>query len=84
MTRLAMSAFREELSDAVSQVAFGKDPIVIQRSGKDIVAVVPMEDLALLEELEDRYLIRAADEAEAKSAGQPLVAWEDAKRELGW
>jgi len=84
MTRIAMAALRAGLSDVVAEVAYRKTPIVIQRSGKDMAALVSMEDLALLEELEDRHLINAAGKAEAEPDGQVLTAWEDAKRELGW
>jgi prevent-host-death family protein len=84
MTRLAMSAFRAALSDAMGRVAYGKEPIIIQRSGKDFAAIVPMEALELLEAVEDRFLIEAADEAEAEAEGQPLIPWEESKRKLGW
>ncbi len=39
------------LSDTLNQVSYGKERIVIRRHGKEIAALVPMEDLAFLEEL---------------------------------
>ncbi len=58
--RLPMSEFRADLATLVNRMAFGKEHIVVQRSGKDVVAVVPVEALAMLEAIEDAYLIRAA------------------------
>ena len=84
MTRLAMVALRKELADVVAKVAYGKTPIIIQRAGKDMAALVSMEDLALLEELEDRYLTKVADAADAAPDAHVLTAWDDAKREIGW
>jgi len=55
--------------------------IVIRRSGKDIVAIVPMHDLAALEELEDRIDIEEAEKALAES--DERIPYENVRRELG-
>ena len=52
MNRLAATKMREHFSDALNRVAFGKERIVIERSGKDIAVLISVEDLAFLEELE--------------------------------
>jgi PHD/YefM family antitoxin component YafN of YafNO toxin-antitoxin module len=81
MTRLTASQLREDLATAINKVAFGGERIILQRNNKDVAALVPIGDLALLRELEDR-----ADLAEIKKAMEepgPNIPWEDAKKDLG-
>jgi prevent-host-death family protein len=81
MTRLAATEARIRFADVVNDVAFRGQRVVLQRHGKDIAAVVPIEDLALLEELEDRIDLEAARKALRDK--EPAVAWDALKRELG-
>jgi PHD/YefM family antitoxin component YafN of YafNO toxin-antitoxin module len=81
MTRLTASELREDLSTAINKVAFGGERIILQRNKKDVAALVSIEDLVLLRQLEDR-----ADLAEIRKAMAepgPDISWEDAKKELG-
>jgi mRNA interferase RelE/StbE len=55
-----VSEARRDFSAICNRVAFGKERVVIGRHGKSRVAVIPYEDLQLLEELEDRLDLRAA------------------------
>lgn len=80
MARLTASKLREDLGDALNRVAFGGERIVLERRGRDVAALVPMEDLALLNELEDRIDLDAARKALAESGSVP---WEDVKQQLG-
>lgn len=54
--------------------------IIIQHRGRDVAALVPLEDLARLEELEDRADVEAAREA-LKEPGS--IPWEKVKQDLG-
>jgi Phd_YefM. len=45
---------REEFADAINRAAFGNERIVLRRRGRAIAAVVPIDDLRLLEDLDDR------------------------------
>lgn len=81
MTRLPATQARIRFAELVNDVAFGGERVVLQRHGKDIAAVVPIEDLALLEELEDRIDLDAARKALRDK--EPAIAWSALKRELG-
>jgi prevent-host-death family protein len=81
MTRLAVSELRGELSEALGRVAYGNERLIVQRKGKDFAAVVSIEDLKLLEELEDLGLIALADEAEEKSTRR--VSHDEVKARYG-
>jgi len=80
MTRLATSSLRESLADTLNRVAYKGERIVLERRGKDVAALVPLEDLALLNELEDRVDLEAA-RAALKEPGS--VPWADVKARLG-
>ena len=81
MIRLPASEAREKFSEVLSEVSFGRQRLVLQRHGKDLVAMIPLEDLALLEELEDRADLLAAKKAIAERGER--ISWTQAKTELG-
>ncbi|MCR4341557.1 MAG: type II toxin-antitoxin system Phd/YefM family antitoxin [Gemmatimonadaceae bacterium] len=59
MTRLSASAVRDTLGDTLNRVAFKGERIVLERHGEAVAALVSVEDLELLEELEDRLDVEA-------------------------
>jgi prevent-host-death family protein len=85
MTRLAASRARDTFSDTLNRVAYRGERIVLRRRGKDLAAIVPIEDLALIEKLEDEIDVRKARRALAamKRTGRKPVSLEKLKRELG-
>lgn len=83
MTRLNVSDVRDDFAEVVNRVAYRGERIVINRRGKDIVAMVPVEDVAMLEALEDRVDIAQARKALAEAKAKGTVHWDDLKSELG-
>lgn len=51
MERLSASAARDEFSALLNRVAFGKERVILHRHERPLVAVIPVEDLELLERL---------------------------------
>ena len=51
MTRLNVSKAREEFPEVLNRAAYGKERTIVSRRGKDLAAVIPMDDLRLLERL---------------------------------
>ena len=80
MTRLSASTVREEFSETLNRVAYKGERIVLERHGKDVAALVPVEDLELLEQLEDRMDLEAARKA-LKEQGS--ISLDALKAELG-
>jgi prevent-host-death family protein len=70
MTRLAASQARDHFSEILNQVAYGGERVIVGRRGKELAAIVSLEDLRLLEAIEDRLDVRDA-----------LAALEEAERE---
>ena len=81
MSRLPSSEARQKLPEALNRVAFGGERVVIHRRGKDLAALVSIEDLQLIEQLENK--IDAAAVKRARKDERPTVPWEKAKRRLG-
>jgi prevent-host-death family protein len=77
MGHLPASKAREGFADTINRVAFGKERVVLRRRGKEVAAVVPIDDLRLLEDLEDRIDLidaRAALAETRKKGAKPLDA----------
>ena len=83
MTRMTTMEARQQFSDMVNRAAYGKERIVLTRRGKAFVAVVPIEDLELIEELEDRADVEAAEAAREEAKREGTIPWEQVKKELG-
>jgi prevent-host-death family protein len=67
MTRLNVSKAREEFPDVVNRAAYGKERTIVSRRGKDLAAVIPIDDLRLLERLTKKEMDRQ-DLADARAA----------------
>lgn len=70
---------REQFADLVNRSAYRGERITLTRRGKGIAAVVPIEDLRLLEQIEDRIDIREARKA-IREGGKPVSIEEVKKR----
>jgi len=83
--RMPARKLRMEMSDALNRVAYGGERIIIERRGKPSAALVPVEDAAALEELENRADLAAARKAlaEARRKGEKPIPWEKARKSLG-
>ena len=58
MTRLTVSKAREEFPEVVNRAAHGKERTIVSSRGKDLAAVIPIEDLRLLERLAQEEMDR--------------------------
>jgi prevent-host-death family protein len=77
--RVASSVARSEFADIVNRAAYAGERVIVHRRKKPVAAVVPLEDLALLEELEDRMDLEEA----RKRLKEPTVPWSKIKKDLG-
>ncbi len=83
MIKVEATAARNGFSDLLSQVRYRSDRVLIERRGKDVAALIPVEDLRLLEMLEDHIDIEAARKALANPKNKVRVPLEDLKKRLG-
>jgi len=78
-----ISEARGEFSDLVNRAAYKHERVLLTRHGKPIAAIVPTEDLELLEALEDRDDLEAVNAALADPDNQEEIPWEQVKADLG-
>lgn len=77
--KVASSTARSEFADIVNRAAYAGERVIVHRRKKPVAAVVPLSDLELLEQLEDRIDLEDA----RKRLRQPTVPWTKIKKDLG-
>lgn len=85
MTKLAASQARDAFADTLNRVAYRGERIVLRRRGKDLAALVPIEDLKLIQKVEDEIDVREAKKALAdmKRKGLKPIAYARVRERLG-
>ncbi len=83
MNAISTVKARNEFSTLVNRAAFGKERLLLTRRGKAVVAIVPIEDIELLEELEDRLDLEDARRALLQAKKEKPMAWDKVKKKLG-
>ncbi len=87
MTRLNDSRARQLFPEMLNRAAYAKERTIVSRRGKELAAVIPIEDLQLLERLAreemDRLDIQAARAALAEARTKGTISLAKAKKRLG-
>ncbi|HEY2933577.1 MAG TPA: type II toxin-antitoxin system Phd/YefM family antitoxin [Acidobacteriota bacterium] len=82
MASISTVRARGEFSTIVNRAAFGKERVILTRRGKKLAAVVPIEDVRLLEELENRLDLGEAARILADRHETP-IPYKRARQRLG-
>lgn len=80
MTCVSMTKARRDFTNIANRVMFGGERICIEKNNKPAVAVVPAEDVEILEAIEDQIDIRAAKAALKKGK---FIDLKDLIKQLG-
>jgi prevent-host-death family protein len=72
---ISMVEVRDNLAEIVNRVAYGGERVVLKRRAKGVAAVVSIEDLKMLEALEDRADLKAAQKARKEKGGISLAEY---------
>jgi prevent-host-death family protein len=85
LASLATPEERDRFAEIIERAALRKERVVLTRAGEPVVAVVPLEDVAALEALEDE---RDAAELRARmveweAEGYPVIPIEEIARRHG-
>ena len=81
MNSLSVTELKNDFRKATGMVEYGQVRLVIERHNKAAFALIPIEDLELLQRVEDLMDLQAA-EASMKDP-RPSIPWEDLKSKLG-
>jgi prevent-host-death family protein len=80
MTRVSMTKARQDFTNIANRVMFGQERICIEKNNKPAVAVVPIEDLEMIEAIEDKIDVEEALKA-LKEPG--FITLKALKKKLG-
>ncbi len=81
--RVSVSEARDQFADLVNRAAYKEERVLLMRRGRPIAAIVPIDDVAYLERLEDAYDVQEA----LKVLNDPdemadTVPWEEVEAQL--
>jgi prevent-host-death family protein len=74
-----ISRVRDQLADLGNRVALRGERVMVERRGKNLFALVPVEDVELLERLEDAMDLQTIRER----LNEPTIPLKKLKQELG-
>ena len=80
-TTITTAEARKNFADIVNKVAYGKEPIVLTRRGQEVAALVSIDELELLQQIEDHIDIEDAKKALAEPSDS--ISAEDVWKQLG-
>jgi prevent-host-death family protein len=74
---------KHEFSELINRVAHNKERIVLTRRGKDIAAIVPLEDLEKLLSKQDKSDLEEAVESLKDMREHGIITIEQLKNDIG-
>jgi antitoxin Phd len=80
-TKISTADARKNFADIVNKVAYGKESIVLTRRGQEIAALISIDELELLQQIEDYIDIEDAKKA-LQDPGKNIPA-EEVWKQLG-
>lgn len=83
MARVNSAEAKKQSGRILARTARTKRRVMVTSRGKDVAAVVPIEDVQLLEEIEDRLDLDEARAALTNVKREGTVVWKKIKWDLG-
>lgn len=81
MTRMGVSDAREHLGDVIDRARYTHERVVLTKRGREVGAIISIDDLKLLEMLEDQLDIKEARLALEESQGE-RVSYNEVRKKL--
>ena len=80
LNKISAADARKKFANIINRVAYGKELFVLTRRGEPLAAIVSIDDLKLLQEIEEQMDI---DEAwKARNEPGENISWEKLREEL--
>jgi prevent-host-death family protein len=83
MKEITTAEARRHMAELLSRAAYGKERFVVTRHGKELVAIVPLEEMRLLDRLKALLSRKEFDAALAEVEESRTRPWDEVRRELG-
>lgn len=74
---------KEQFTDLINRVVHSKERVIITRRGQEIAAIIPLEDLMLLQEAQDKHDLREAIDALKEIRSMGTVTLDQLKEDIG-
>jgi prevent-host-death family protein len=79
---MGVSDARDHLSEVVDRTRYTQDRVVLTKRGREVGAIISIDDLKLLEMLEDQLDIKEARQALQESQGE-RISYDEVRKKLG-
>lgn len=83
MENISTADARRQLAELLNRSAYGKERFVVTRHGKEMVAIVPVEDLDLLERIKQFASRKEVEAALREIEEEGTASWDSIKKSLG-
>lgn len=83
MKQITTAEARKHMAELLNRAAYGKERFVVTRHGKELVAIVPLEEVTLLDRLRALLGRKEFEAALAEVEEARTRPWEEVRRELG-
>jgi prevent-host-death family protein len=74
---------QDQFSEVINQVVHNKEHVILTRRGKEVAAIIPLEDLALLQGLQNKHDLQQALDALKEAREKGSISIEKVKEEIG-
>jgi prevent-host-death family protein len=82
-TTISTADAKEDFAELINRVTHNKERIILTRRDKQVAAIIPVEDLALLQACQNQHDLHDAVEALKESRSKGAVTLEELKEEIG-
>jgi prevent-host-death family protein len=81
MSKIRVIDARKDLADILNRAAYGKERVVLTRRGKDVAAIVPIDDLNILEAMEDHMDVSESERIleRVRAGSEQLLSLDEVK-----
>jgi len=82
MKKITTAEARKHMAELLNRAAYGKERFVITRHGKGLVAIVPLEEVTLLDKLRALLSKKDFEAAIAEMDDVRTKSWAEVRRDL--
>lgn len=83
MTLINTIDAKEQFADLINRVAHNKERVVLTRRGNEIAVIIPIDDLKLLLESQDKHDLNEAIDSLKEARNSNTITLDQLKEELG-